>query len=51
MKLEDDVGLRDEVKKVNTMSLQLGAFVLSNSKRKMDTFIHAISDFCINDIY
>ena len=28
----DDKGLEDEVKKLNTMPLYLGAFVLSNSK-------------------
>ena len=35
----DDKGLEDEVKKLNTMSLHLGAFVLSNSKR-IHYFIH-----------
>ena len=29
----DDKGLDDEVKKINTMPLHLGAFVLSNSKK------------------
>ena len=32
VKIIDDAGLKDEVKKVNTLPLQLGAFVLSNSK-------------------
>ena len=41
----DDVGLEDEIKKINTMPLHLGAFVLSNSKRIMNIFIHAIKDF------
>ena len=30
VKIKDDEGLQDEVKKVNTMRLHLGAFVLSN---------------------
>ena len=29
----DDAGLEDQIKKLNTMPLHLGAFVLSNSKR------------------
>ena len=36
VKLKDDEGLKDEVKKVNTMPLHLGAFVLSKSKRNMN---------------
>ena len=51
VKLKDDAGLEDEVKKVNTMPLHLGAFVLSNSKRKMNNFIHAIGGFYTNDVY
>ena len=47
----DDVGLEDEVKKLNTMPLHLGAFVLSKSKRIMNTFIHAIDGFYTNDVY
>ena len=35
VKMKDDEGLQVEVKKVNTMPLHLGAFVLSNSKRIM----------------
>ena len=42
VKMIDEVGLEDEVKKLNTMPLHLGAFVLSNSKRIMNNFIHAI---------
>ena len=41
VKMIDDAGLEDEVKKLNTMPLHLGAFVLSNSKRNMNNFIHA----------
>ena len=44
-------GLEDEVKKVNTMPLHLGAFVLSNNKRIMNNFIHAVNGFYTNDVY
>ena len=47
----DDAGLEDEVKKLNTMPLHLGAFVLSNCKRIMNNFIHAINGFYTNDVY
>ena len=47
----DDKGLEDEVKKLNTMPLHLGAFVLSNSKGIMNNFIHAINGFYTNDVY
>ena len=33
------------------MPLQLAAFVLSNSKRTMDIFIHATDEFYTNDLY
>ena len=33
------------------MRLHLGAFVLSNSKRIMNNFIHAINGFDTNDVY
>ena len=51
VKMIDDKGLEDEVKKINTMPLHLGAFVLSNSKRIMNNFIHAINGFYTNDVY
>ena len=51
VKMIDDAGLEDEIKKVNTMPLHLGAFVLSNSKRYMNNFIHAINGFFTNDVY
>ena len=51
VKMIDDKGLEDEIKKINTMPLQLGAFVLSNSKRIMNNFIHAINGFYTNDVY
>ena len=51
VKMIDDEGLEDEIKKINTMPLHLGAFVLSNSKRIMNNFIHAINGFYTNDVY
>ena len=44
-------GLEHEVKKLNTMPLLLGAFVLSNSKRITNNFIDAIIGFYTNDVY
>ena len=51
VKLKDDEGLEDEVKKANTLPLQLAVFILSNSKRIMKNFIHAIVGFYSNDVY
>ena len=51
VKMKDEEGSQDEVKKVNTMPLHLGAFVLSNSKRNMNNFIPAINGFYSNDVY
>ena len=51
VKMIDDVGLEDEVKKLNNMPLHLGAFVLSNSKRIMNNFIHANNGLYTNDLY
>ena len=51
VKMIDDAGLEDEVKKINTMPLHLGAFVLSNSKRTMKNFIHANNEFYTNDVF
>ena len=51
VKLKDDGGLEDEVKKVNTLPPHLGVFVLSNSKRIMKNFIHAIDGFYSNGVY
>ena len=36
---------------MNTLPLHLGAFVLSNSKRIMNNFIHVINGFYTNDVY
>ena len=51
VKLKDDEGLQDEVKKINTMPLYLGAFVFLKSKRNMKNFIHAIDGFYSNDVH
>jgi len=51
VKIKDDEGLEDHVKKVNTMPLHLGAFVLSNSKRIMNNFIHAIDGFYNHSVF
>ena len=51
VKMIDDAGLEDEVKKLNTMPLHLGAFVLSSSKKIMNNFIHAMDGFYTNDVY
>ena len=51
VKLKDDEGLEDEVKKANTLPLQLDVFIVSNSKRIMNNFIHAIDGFYTNDVY
>ena len=51
VKMIEDKGLEDEVKKLNTMALHLGAFVLSNSKRIMINFVHAINGIYTIDFY
>ena len=51
VKLKDDEGLENEVKKVNTLPLQLAVFILLNSKRIMNNFIHSIDGFYTNDVY
>ena len=51
VKVIDDAGLEDEVKKLNTMPLHLGAFVLSNSKRIVSKLNHALKGFYTNDVY
>ena len=48
VKMKDDPGLEDEVNEINTMPLHFGAFVLSNSKRNTNNFIHAIDGFYTN---
>ena len=51
VKLIDDKELEDEVKELNTLPLNLGSFVLSSSKRKMNNFTHAIGGFYTSDVY
>ena len=51
VKKEDDEGLEDKVNEANTLPLQLAVFILSNSKRIMKNFIHAIDGFYSNDVY
>ena len=50
VRMRDDEGLQDEVKKFNNMPHHLGAFVLSNSKRVMNNFIHAKDGFYKNGV-
>ena len=49
--MKDDEGLQNEVKRANTLPLQLAVFILSNSKRVMINFLHAIGGFYTNDVY
>ena len=51
VKMIEDKGLQDKVKKLNTMPLHLGAFVLPNSKRILNNFIDAINGFYTNYNY
>ena len=51
VKMKDDEGWEDEMKKANTLPLHLAVFILSNSKRIMNNFIHAIDGFYTNDVY
>ena len=52
VKMKDDAGLEDDVKKVNTMPLHLGAFVLSKCiTRIMINFIHSDNGVYTNDVY
>ena len=51
IKMTDDPGLENEVKKMNTMPLHLRSFILSNNKRIMNNFIHAIIGFYRIDLY
>ena len=51
MKDDEDEGLEEETKKTKTLPLQSVVFILSNSKRIMNNFIHAINGFYTNDVY
>ena len=50
-KMIDDAGLENEVKKLNTMPIRVGAFVLSNSKEIMNIFIHANIGFFLQTMF
>ena len=45
VKMIDDAGLEDEVKKLNSVTLHLVAVVLSNIRRILNNFIHALNGF------
>ena len=49
-KVHDDM-LEDQAKRLNTLPLPLGAFVLSSSEKFMNNFIHIIDGFKSNDLY
>ena len=49
--MKDDEGLQDEVKKVNTLPLELAVFILSKGTRIVNIFIHAIDGLYSNDVY
>ena len=51
VKLKDDERIDYEVKKVNNLPLQLAVFILSNSKRFINNFIHAIDGFYNNSVF
>ena len=51
VKMKVNAGSEDEVKKIITMLLHFGAFVLSNSERIMNNFIHATDGFYRIDVY
>ena len=51
VKLKHDEGLEGYVRKINTLLLQLVVFILSNSKRVMNNFLHAIEGLPTNDVY
>ena len=51
VKLALDEGVDDDVEDKITMLSQLGAFILSNSKRIMNNFIRVIDGFKTNNVY
>ena len=51
MKMVDDEGLEDEIRKLNTMLILLHAFILPNSKKIMNNFKYTINGFCSKDSY
>ena len=51
VKLSLDEGIDKEIEDKNTMPSQLGAFILSNSKRIMNNFVRIIDGFKKNSVY
>ena len=51
VKMVDDQRLEDEVKKLNTLVLHFGAFVILISKRSITNFMRANNGFYTNDVY
>ena len=51
VKLSLDEGIDKETEDKNTMPSQLGAFILSNSKRIMNNFVRIIDGFKKNSVY
>ena len=51
LKLALDEGVDNEIKDKNTMPSQLGAFILSNSKRIMNNFFRVIDGFKTTVVY
>ena len=49
VKMVENEGLEDEVKKSKTLPLHLGALVLWNCKRNMNNFVLAMKGFYTND--
>ena len=51
VKMSLDEGVDLELEEKNTMPSQLGAFILSNSKRIMNNFLSVIDGFKTNNVY
>ena len=51
VKLSLDEGIDKEIEDKNTMPSQLGASILSNSKRIMNNFVRIIDGFKNNNVY
>ena len=51
VRMKKDDRLDDDCDIKNTLSAVLGAFILSNSKQKMNNFIREINGFYNNSIY
>ena len=51
VKLIEDAGVEEKVKKLKSIPLHLEAFVLIKSERLVNNFLHANDGFYTNDIY